>query len=257
MNQLKDQLKDQLKNQLKLKGHKYLMDTKKIAACLEKSEGTLTMCADNNIAGSALVSDFTVKIGYSGVNLAVKSTLAGFNEGQFEALLAASDIISVGNNLPAFDEVVSEISGMLPDDNKVRRFFFDFSNSEMDEESMAHTIKGLSYLNGKTPITLCFNNVDMAGGVEAVRETMGLDEIVVHTPHYMAASSASRGSGRFDRVQPVKNEGAAFNGGYIVATMAGLGVSERLYIGNAATIFFAANGRAPSRVELKNLIKTL
>ncbi|MCL2422152.1 MAG: PfkB family carbohydrate kinase, partial [Defluviitaleaceae bacterium] len=175
-------------------------------------------------------------------------------------IITASDIIGVGywSLMPAFDDIVEQICGIIPQDGKNRRFFYDFADfSRRDEASLVKTLNKLSDLNKKVPMTLSvnehegavifklyneiFDNVgkDMADKTERVRERMGLDELVIHTPHFAAMASQSMGAAVVSQgyvEKPVRTAGAGdtFNGGYIAATLAGLDAAERLYTANAA-----------------------
>ena len=191
-------------------------------------------------------------------------------------LLTESEMIGVGywSLLPAFDEIVENVCEYLPPDGKKRRFFFDFADFlKKDETSLKSTLERLKVLNDKMPITLSLNEheaavlfimygewMDDKGGqlqvkLETVRRQLGLDELVVHTPYYAMAASSNEKAAYVSAVfcvKPVRSAGAGdtFNGGYIAARLAGLDVSERLHVANAAVGYFLRNGAFPN---LKNL----
>lgn len=192
-------------------------------------------------------------------------------------ILTDADIVGVGywSLMPAFDEIVSELCAAMPQDGKKRRFFFDLADvSRRDRDSLAHTMTGLSYLNGEHPMTLSVNEhegavlFDIYGEdfskhekAESVRKKAGLDELVIHTPHFASAASAADGFAMIPQEyveKPVRTAGAGdtFNGGYIAATLAGLDIQERLHTANSAVSFFLNNGRAPSRKELMERINS-
>ncbi|MDR2183396.1 MAG: carbohydrate kinase family protein [Clostridiales bacterium] len=189
-------------------------------------------------------------------------------------LLKNSDIIGVGywSLLPAFDDIVTQICAILPKDGKVRRFFFDFADvRKRDEASLVYSLEILKKHNADFPMTLSVNEheavvlfglynetVDDAGGpltekIETVREKIGLDELVIHTPQYAAAASKSGGAAMVSQIfveKPIRTAGAGdtFNGGYIAGILAGLDVAQRLHVASAAVTYFLNNG-FPPRIE--------
>jgi len=195
-------------------------------------------------------------------------------------LFQKSDIIGVGywSLLPAFDDIVEQICACLPKDGKTRRFFFDFADvRKRDEASLVSSLQMLKKHNGNFPMTLSVNeheavvlfglyNETMDGEgklltnkIELIREQIGLDELVVHTPQYAAAASKSDSAALIPQgyiEKPVRTAGAGdtFNGGYIAGILAGLDISERLYMANATVTYFLNNGMPPSRNELAGLL---
>jgi len=195
-------------------------------------------------------------------------------------LLVESNIIGVGywSLLPGFDEIVEQICAHLPQDNKTRRFFFDFADfRKKDEASLLSTLEKLKKLNEKFPMTLSVNEHEAAAlfamynqtldnegssvqeKVEYVRKQIGLDEFVVHTPHY-AASASSIEKPAFATClfceKPLRTAGAGdtFNGGYMAAVLAGLDATERLHVANAAVGYFLRNAAPP---DIDSLCKQL
>jgi len=196
------------------------------------------------------------------------------------SLLVESNIIGVGywSLLPGFDEIVEQICAHLPQDNKTRRFFFDFADfRKKDEASLLSTLEKLKKLNEKFPMTLSVNEHEAAAlfamynqtldnegssvqeKVEYVRKQIGLDEFVVHTPHY-AASASSIEKPAFATClfceKPLRTAGAGdtFNGGYMAAVLAGLDATERLHVANAAVGYFLRNAAPP---DIDSLCKQL
>jgi sugar/nucleoside kinase (ribokinase family) len=191
-------------------------------------------------------------------------------------LLAKSDMLGVGywSLLPAFDEIVMQVFTNLPQDGKQRRFFFDFADfRKKDEASLDYSMKLLKRLNEKIPMMLSVNEHEAAvlfelhgrtldgdaGSLpektEYVRKQMGLDEFVVHTPHYAVAACSAEAPAYAPSVfveKPVRSAGAGdtFNGGYAAAKLAGLDISERLFAANANVRFFLKNGFAPDLDEM-------
>jgi len=196
--------------------------------------------------------------------------------GKMDSLLAQSDIIGVGywSLLPAFDEIVAGACEAFPEDNKTRRFFFDFADfRKKDVDSLNDTLQKLKTLNEKYPMTLSVNEHEAAAlfgmydetlddkgrpiqeKIEYIRQRIALDEFVVHTPYYAAAASSKENPAFAASVfceRPVRTAGAGdtFNGGYLAASLAGLDITERLQVGNAAVGFFLRNSTPP---EIKHL----
>jgi len=155
-------------------------------------------------------------------------------------LFQKSDIIGVGywSLLPAFDDIVEQICTYLPQDGKVRRFFFDFADvRKRDESSLVSSLQMLKKHNESFPMTLSVNEHEavvlfelynetmddegklLTDKIELIRDKIGLDELVVHTPQYAAAASKSYGTALIPQSyieKPVRTAGAGdtFNGGY-------------------------------------------
>jgi sugar/nucleoside kinase (ribokinase family) len=188
---------------------------------------------------------------------------------KLKTILSQSDIIALGywSLTPAFDEIVSNICALIePGSNK--RMFFDFADlRKKDAESLRKTLELLAALNNKIPMTLSLNEheAELLFGhyqrdfsdktIEYVRKKTGLDELVVHTPHFSAGASAAEGVAVVKQdccEYPVITTGAGdnFNGGYLIARLAGLGLAERLAVANAATHAYVRKGYSPDRAEL-------
>ena len=191
-------------------------------------------------------------------------------------MVKESDIIGVGywSLMPAFDEIVEQICAIIPKDGKERRFFYDFADiRKRDEASLLKTLDMLKDLNKKVPMTLSVNEhegavifnlfnetfdnngIDMAKKTENVRKQIGLDELVIHTPHFAVAASHSEDAVTVAQTyveKPVRTAGAGdtFNGGYIAGTMSKMNISERLCTANAAVTYFLNTGFPPSRDNL-------
>ena len=198
---------------------------------------------------------------------------------ELKKMLVESDIIGVGywSLMPAFDEIVENICKILPEDGKKRKFFFDLADiSKRDEASLIKTLKMLEGLNGKIPMILSVNEhegstvyklygedftndgKDMAYKTESVRSKLGLDELVVHTPHFAACAkkgetAAVEPQGYVEK--PVRTAGAGdtFNGGYIAGILAGMEPKDRLLLANGAVTYFLINGKPPSQDDLGGL----
>ena len=227
---------------------------------------------------------------------------------KIKQLISESDIIGVGywSLLPAFDEIVLQISALLPQNykatsslsegreihslrngeglgaepplNKKCRFFFDFADFlKKDSESLYKSLEILKTLNEKAPVILSLNeheaaalfekhNETMMGELELipnklenVRKSLGLDELVVHTPYYAVAASSTEKATLVECPfceKPVRTAGAGdtFNGAYIMACLAKFDIKERLLIANSAVGFFLRNGQFP---DITNVIENL
>ena len=202
---------------------------------------------------------------------------------ELNRLIAEADIIAVGywSSMPAFDEMVIGICANLPNDGRKRRMFFDFADMrKRDRASLEVTMKLLADLNKKIPMTLSLNEHEGAmmfayygerplsgepdaQGVESLRERLGLDELIIHTPQTAVAATVIEGSASVPQrfvEKPVKTTGAGdtFNGGYLAASLptateTKLSLPERLGVANATTEYYLRNGFAPSWKELLSM----
>ena len=198
---------------------------------------------------------------------------------KIKQLILESDIIGVGywSLLPAFDEIVSQISALLQQDStgKKFKFFFDFADFlKKDSESLYKSLDILKVLNEKASVILSLNEHEAAAlfkkynetmdgeldlipsKLENVRKNLGLDELVVHTPHYAVAACSTEEAVLVECIcieKPVRTAGAGdtFNGGYITAHLAKFDIKERLLIANAAVGYFLRNGEFPNIENLK------
>ena len=251
-------------------------DLQKITRMITLGEPSITHVLEFD-DGKILMSNMEAVLGVRWSHIV---DAVGINE--LKKLIADSDIIGVGywSLIPAFDDIVKEICDIVPQDGKNRRFFYDFADfSRRDEASLVKTLKMLKGLNPRVPMTLSVNEhegavvfrlfnetfdnagKDMAQRTENVRKEMGLDELVIHTPHFAAMASKTAGAAAIPQTyveKPVRTAGAGdtFNGGYIAGTLAGLEADERLFTANAAVSYFLNNGLAPNREELiKGILK--
>ena len=199
---------------------------------------------------------------------------------KIKELLEKSDIIGIGywSLVPAFDEILTQVCENIPNDGKTRRFFFDFADfRKKDEASLEKSMALLKKYNAKYPMTLSVNeheaatlfalhgkSLDETGqnikeiteNTEFVRDKIGLDEFIIHTPRYAVAAALGKAPA-FDPSEfvekPVRTAGAGdtFNGGYVAASLAGLGLQERLKTANAAVGHFLRTAVFPEIVNLK------
>jgi sugar/nucleoside kinase (ribokinase family) len=194
----------------------------------------------------------------------------------WEALKKActeADIFSLGywSFIPAFDEILEKICEHFLDGSRCKRFFFDFADiRKRDNAALRYTMGKLAIINERMPITLSLNEheaellftglgerfgYDQAiaeSTIGNVRDKTGLDEIVVHTPHFAAISSYSEGVAvvpqrHCENVVRTTGAGDNFNGGYMVTCVfpGELNMHERLFVGNATTGFYVRNGYSP------------
>ncbi|MCL2203735.1 MAG: carbohydrate kinase family protein [Defluviitaleaceae bacterium] len=196
---------------------------------------------------------------------------------KMRATLYESDIIGVGywSLLPAFDEILENVCAHLPQDGKTRRFFYDFADfRKKDEASLKKTLENLRRLNARHPQMLSVNehegaalfalygeSFDDAGRpvqekTEAVRQGLGLNELIIHAPHFAVAASQDEAPAFAQSMfceKPVRTAGAGdtFNGGYIAARLAGLNIQERLDVANAAVGYFLRNAAFPKIEHLQ------
>jgi len=201
---------------------------------------------------------------------------------KLKSLIAESDLLGVGywSLLPAFDEILEEVCANLPDDGKKRRFFFDFADFlKKDEASLLQTLGNLRRLNEKAPMTLSVNEHEAAAlfamynetmddsgrtipeKTEYVRQQLGLDEFVIHTPHYAVAAACGDAPALVNNIfceKPVRTAGAGdtFNGGYLTARLAGLEIIQRLQVANANVSYFLRNGQFPNLENMLEHLKT-
>ena len=195
------------------------------------------------------------------------------DEGELKKLFTGSDIIALGywSLMPAFDEIVEKVCGLVRGGAGPRRMFFDFADiRKRDRQSLENTLERLEALGSQMPMTLSLNEheaailfsyygedlaQEAAGAderTERVRNRIGLDELVVHSPYFAAAASASEGSCVLEQdycKAPIITTGAGdnFNGGYLVAHLKGLGMAERLAVANAVTYLYVSTGRSPDK----------
>jgi len=193
-----------------------------------------------------------------------------------KAMFMDADIIALGywSLLPAFDDVVAQVCGRFLNTTKQQRMFFDLADiRKRDRTSLEETLKKLAVLNQKIPMTLSLNEHEAAllfsyygqtftqdaqqanAQTESVRNAIGLDELVVHTPHFATSVSATEGYCTVTQhycENPVITTGAGdnFNGGYLAALLKKLPMAERLTAANATTGFYVSHGYSPSKTEM-------
>jgi len=199
-----------------------------------------------------------------------------------KAILAQCVVVALGywSLTPAFDELVTNLCGLL-EEGAGKRLFFDFADiRKKDGDSLRKTLALLASLNGKFPMTLSLNEheaallfsfldepFDMDGEeteyhIDNIRKRIGLDEVIVHTPHWSAGACVRDGGAVVIQDfchNPVITAGAGdnFNAGYLAAHLASLNLREKLAAGNAAAYFYLSNGFSPDRAELIDEMKRI
>ncbi|MFO8027223.1 MAG: carbohydrate kinase family protein [Opitutales bacterium] len=198
-------------------------------------------------------------------------------EAKLKEIFADLDILGLGYwSLTAnFDDIFRGFMAQCAHDNPPKRMFFDFADiKKKSSEAFKKSLELISSYNAKIPNTLSLNEHEVlelftrvgmeqpplepeaiANALKVARETIGFDELVVHTPDFGAASSASDGEAyalqeRQTDVVRLAGAGDSFNGGYLCASLGDLPLKERLVIANAATAFFVTHATGPTREQL-------
>lgn len=209
-------------------------------------------------------------------NLTWNDFVAFFDEGSLKAMFADVDILGLGywSLTPDFDSFVKGFVSQYEGRKPPKRMFFDFADiKKKSNESFFETLSLLKEFNSKIPMTMSLNEHEGADlfsrfGIEfkdepesaaaaltTARKEIGIDELVVHTPQYAAASNATDGEGIAlqdfqSNVIRTAGAGDSFNGGYLSASLGNLSLKERLVIANAATAFFVTHATAPTKEEM-------
>lgn len=199
-----------------------------------------------------------------------------FGAEKLKDLFADVDILGLGywSLTPDFDNFLKGFMSQVPGNKPPRRMFFDFADiKKKSNESFLKSLELVKQFNDKIPMTISLNehegaelfsrfgmqiNEDpsqIASDLTSLREKVGIDELVIHTPHFAVASCASDGEGyalQTHQKNVIRTAGAGdtFNGGYLSASLGDLSLKERLVIANAATAFFVTHATAPSKTEM-------
>lgn len=209
-------------------------------------------------------------------NLTWADFTAHFPGGKLDALFAGVDILGLGywSLTPDFDNFLAGMVARYEQAKAPRRMFFDFADiKKKSQESFFASLALLKQFNGKIPMTMSLNEHEgadlfarfgiackeepaaLAADLKTVREKIGIDELVVHTPHFAVASHSTEGEAHarqeFQRnVIRTAGAGDTFNGGYLCASLGSLPLKERLVVANATTAFFVTRATAPTKQEL-------
>jgi hypothetical protein len=200
-----------------------------------------------------------------------------FTPEQLKELFTGVDILGLGYwSLTAdFDGFFQGFMQQYETITPPRRMVFDFADiKKKSSESFIKSLDLIRAYNHKIPMTfslnehevleLCsrvgierpvLNPATIGSTLKVAREKIGFDELIVHTPEFAAASSATDGEAyaiqeRQTNVIRSAGAGDSFNGGYMCASLGDLRIKERLVIANAATAFFVTHATGPTREEL-------
>ena len=191
-------------------------------------------------------------------------------------LFAGVDILGLGywSLTPDFDHFLEGFLSQYGETDRPRRMFFDFADiKKKSKASFLETLTLLKRFSGKIPMTMSLNEHEgaevfarfdtpypekpeaLADGLAKLRERIGIDEVVIHTPRFAVASHASEGEAiamQETQTKVIRTAGAGdtFNGAYLCASLGDLPMKERLVIANAATAFFVTHANAPTKEEL-------
>lgn len=210
------------------------------------------------------------------LNFKWKDLFDKLGEEKLKDIFKDADIVSLGywSNMPDFDNLITKLDEKYFGDKYPKKLFFDFANiKKRSVAAVKETFKILGQLNDKIPVTLSLNeheamllfsyyNEELTGDMEEIaqkcaylREKIKLNELIVHTSHYVIAASKSEGIGMSLQdycESPAVTTGAGdtFNGGYVAASIGNLNINERLALANAETRFYIGNGFPPDRDAL-------
>lgn len=155
------------------------------------------------------------------------------------------------------------------------RMFFDFADiKKKSSESFIQSLELIRSYSEKIPMVFSLNEHEVMElfsrlGIEKpeltpmaicpalaeARRKIAFHELVVHTPDFAAASSATEGEAyavqeRQSKIIRLAGAGDSFNGGYLSASLGSLTLKQRLVVANAVTAFFVTHGYPPSKEEL-------
>ncbi|HKJ90406.1 MAG TPA: carbohydrate kinase family protein [Oceanipulchritudo sp.] len=209
-------------------------------------------------------------------NLTWNDFVTFFGEEKLRELFAGTDILGLGywSLTPDFNNFLKGFVSQFETTAPPRRMFFDFADiNKKSEASFKESMELMKELNSRIPMTMSLNEHEgaelfsrygldcgeepdqVASALTALRRQMGINELVLHTPQFAAASCEVDGEG-YARQDHQKNvirtagAGDTFNGGYLCASLGELPVEDRLVIANAATAFFVTHATAPTKEEL-------
>jgi sugar/nucleoside kinase (ribokinase family) len=208
--------------------------------------------------------------------------VAHFAPADLKELFSGVDILGLGywSLTPDFDNLLTGFISQTDDSNFPKRMFFDFADIQKKSEvSFTESLKLLADFDSKIPMTLSVNEHEIlevfrrlsmeqpedtpatiTAHLKIAREKIGIDELVVHTPVFAAASQRDGGEAfamQETQTEVIRTAGAGdtFNGGYLCASLGDLTVKERLVIANAATAFFVCNAIPPTPEQLLTQIE--
>lgn len=192
------------------------------------------------------------------------------------------DMMGVGywSNLYDFENIMTALVTDYLKNGRTRRVFHDFANlNKRSHQALCDALSVLGSLNAQLPQTLSLNEHE--GGIlarqlgiaypehvnrpecepavlaaaEEIRRQTGLDEVIIHTLHFAVAATATEGTSSVmqdycDNAIKTTGAGDTFNGGYMVASAAGLELTARLLAANATTRYYVEHALPPTREQL-------
>ncbi len=227
--------------------------------------------------GKLLMSDLSAVS-----NLSWKQFKDHFGEDKLREMFADVDILGLGYwSLTAnFDGLLKGFMSQYTNSRPPRRMFFDFADiKKKSPESFLASLELIRSYSDKIPMTFSLNEHEVnelflrigldepeytpdaiVSALTVARQKIGFDELVVHTPDFAAASSASEGEAyamqdRQSNVIRLAGAGDSFNGGYLCASLGSLPLKKRLVMANATTAFFVTHATTPTRSELITCIE--
>ena len=200
-----------------------------------------------------------------------------FGPDKLKSMFSGVDILGLGYwSLTAnFDNLFKGFMKQYENIKPPRRMFFDFADiKKKSSEAFIKTLDLIKPYNDSIPLTFSLNEHEVfelfarvgvdqpeetpqaiAAALTVARQKIGFDELVVHTPEFAAASSASEGEAyaiqdRQSKVIRLAGAGDSFNGGFLCASLGHLPLKKRLVLANAATAFFVTNATGPTKEQL-------
>lgn len=210
-------------------------------------------------------------------NLTWADIQSRLSQEKLDEIFTGLDILGLGywSLTSNFDDIFKGYMAQCERVGYAKRMFFDFA--DIKKKSSQAFIQSLELIKGysdKIKFTLSLNEHEVlellkrldvaapalepaaiADALKVAREKIAFDELVVHTPDFGAASSASDGEAyalqeKQTKVVRLAGAGDSFNGGYLCASLGELPLKERLVMANAATAFFVCNATGPNRDQL-------
>lgn len=200
-----------------------------------------------------------------------------FGPKKLEEMFSGVDILGLGywSLTSNFDELFQGFMKQYETGPAPRRMFFDFADiKKKSRESFVRSLELIRSFSARIPMVLSLNEHEvfelfsrigvarpelnpqaMSSALAIAREKIGFAELVVHTPQFAAASTATEGEAhalqeRQPKIVRLAGAGDSFNGGYLCATLGELTLKERLVVANAVTAFFITHGMPPNKPEL-------
>lgn len=200
-----------------------------------------------------------------------------FGDEKIKEIFTGVDILGLGywSLTSHFDDLFVGFMKQYETLEPPKRMFFDFADiKKKSSEAFIRTLDLIKPYNSKIPLTFSLNEHEvlelfsrvgvvlpelkpepMVAALAIAREKIGFDELVVHTPEFAAASSASEGEAfalqeRQTKVVRLAGAGDSFNGGYLCASLGDLPLKERLVMANGTTAFFVTHGTGPTKEQL-------